>query len=55
MVGVAVARQIVAGDAAREQQFVDQRVHFEAGLGFAPPAPRLAGDRSVDVECGGHL
>ena len=52
--GIAMARQIVARDAAGEQQLVDQRVHAEAVVGLPPPAPRLAGHRLVDVERGSH-
>jgi len=40
-----VARQVVALDAARQQQLVDQRVHSEALLGRTAPAPWLTAYR----------
>ena len=49
-VGCAVARQLLAGDAAGEQQLIDQIVGLEAGVAIvrraAPPAPGLAQDRA---------
>jgi hypothetical protein len=47
---VAVALQILAHNAAGEQQLIDQRIHAEARLGRATPAPRLPGDRPFDRE-----
>ena len=47
---VAVAGEVVALDAARQQQLVDQRVRRQARLvARAAPAPRLAADRPVDI------
>ena len=51
---VAMAGKVVAGDAPGEQQLVDQRVHAEAVVGRPPPAPRLAGHGSFDVQGRGH-
>src|SRR5205085_2594277 len=47
---IAVAGEVLTGDAARHQQFVDQRVEAGRGLGRAAPAPRLAADRVFDVQ-----
>src|SRR6185437_11491919 len=52
--GVAVPGEVVARDAAGEQELVDQRVHAEAVVRRPPPAPRLSGHGFFDVEGGGH-
>jgi hypothetical protein len=51
---IAVASEVVARDAAGEQQLVDQSVHAGAVVGRAPPPPRLTGHGSFDVEGGAH-
>ena len=51
---VAVTSEIVAGDAAGEQQLVDQRVHAGAIIRLPPPAPRLASYRSLHLQSCAH-
>ena len=55
---VAVPRQVFTTDSSRQQQLVDQSVEapniIGAIVGRPPPAPRLAADRSFDVEREAH-